>query len=129
MSSFQCCRILVILDLIEALSLSLMSLGLKNCKHHPGSDSGATAVAIWVKKKIYGLGKTAQIPPISSTLLIPDDTANFHNCLGKQSLAGHRLSSAISVKQFPVLISKSHILCCVKSIVKVLHVPWRPCSS
>lgn len=89
----------------------------------------AQAVVPFGSKKIYGLGKTAQMLSISSTLLIPDDAANFHNCFRKQSLAGHRLLSAISVKQFPVFVSKSHIFCRVKSIIKLLHVPWRHHSS
>lgn len=83
---------------------------------------------VFGSKNIYGLGKGAQIPPKSITLLIPDDAANFHNCFGKQSLAGHRLTSAISDTIPCISFKIPHLLLCKisnKTLTCSLETPFQ----
>lgn len=113
---------------LTCLSFSLMSLGLyANCKHHPSSGSEDTAVAIWVKKDLWAWQDSSNTSNIS-TFLIPDDTANFHNCLGKQPCRAQVILSHFC-QTIPCINFKiPHILLCkinCKTLTCSLETPFQ----
>lgn len=78
-----------------------------------------------------GLGRQLKYLQLSSAFPTPDQTANRHTALGNRALQDTEtiLSHFYKTAKLPVLVLKSQIFFCMKSILKLLYVPWRHYSS